>query len=110
MVRVEAQVVQRPDVVLVRVGEHVVTTLYAEDARSEGMSLARYADHIEGRLQAFIPAQLRRQAFQLFFLHVFLSVLLPVAPNPAVPWDFGSPEPGFDADEGELPPGYEPAF
>ncbi len=34
---------------------------------------------------------------------VFLSVLLPQAPNPLVPWSFGSPEPGFDANEGALP-------
>lgn len=34
---------------------------------------------------------------------VFLSVLLPQAPNPIVPWEFGSPEPGFDANEGALP-------
>ena len=34
---------------------------------------------------------------------VFLSVLLPIASNPVVPWDFGSPEPGFDADENALP-------
>ena len=37
--------------------------------------------------------------------NVFSLVLLPVAqPNPIVPWDFGSSEPGFDANEGELPP------
>lgn len=35
---------------------------------------------------------------------VFLSVLLPITPNPLVPWEFGSSEPGFDADEGTLPP------
>lgn len=35
--------------------------------------------------------------------NVFSSVLLPQATNPVVPWDFGSPEPGFDADEGTLP-------
>lgn len=35
--------------------------------------------------------------------NVFSSVLLPVGTNPQVPWDFGSPEPGLDADEGALP-------
>ncbi|TWT77237.1 hypothetical protein Pla123a_18920 [Posidoniimonas polymericola] len=39
--------------------------------------------------------------------NVFLSVLLPQAPNPVVPWDFGSPEPGLDANEGSLPPSAE---
>ena len=34
---------------------------------------------------------------------VFLSVLLPQNPTQFIPWEFGSPEPGFDADEGTLP-------
>lgn len=41
---------------------------------------------------------------------VFLSVLLPIGVNPQVPWDFGSPEPGFDADEGELSPEADIAY
>lgn len=36
-------------------------------------------------------------------VNVFMSVLLPQSPNPIVPWEFGSPEPGLDANEGELP-------
>jgi len=36
--------------------------------------------------------------------NVFSLVLLPQNPNPVIPWQFGSSEPGFDADEGELPP------
>lgn len=63
---------------VVRVGQHVITTLYPEDARAEGMTLERYAPHIESRLDAFIDSQLQRQAFQLFFLHLFLSVLFGV--------------------------------
>lgn len=42
---------------------------------------------------------------------VFLSVLLPISqPNPIVPWDYGSAEPGFDADEGTLPPEADIAY
>lgn len=74
----EAQVVIEDGRALVRVGEHIVTTLYPEDASAEGMTLERYAAHIETRLDTFIPAQLRRKAFQLFFLHAFLSVLFGV--------------------------------
>ena len=41
---------------------------------------------------------------------VFLSVLLPVSPNPIVPWQFASSEPGFDADGGALPANAEISF
>ena len=34
---------------------------------------------------------------------VFQSILLPNTPNPIVPWEYSSPEPGFDANEGALP-------
>jgi hypothetical protein len=36
-------------------------------------------------------------------VNVFMSVLLPQSPNPIVPWEFGSPEPGLDSNEGTLP-------
>ncbi|MEQ8209186.1 MAG: PEP-CTERM sorting domain-containing protein [Lacipirellulaceae bacterium] len=35
--------------------------------------------------------------------NIFSLVLLPQNPIPAIPWQFGSSEPGFDANEGELP-------
>ena len=35
--------------------------------------------------------------------NVFSLVLLPQNPIPQVPWQFGSTEPGFDADENQLP-------
>lgn len=42
---------------------------------------------------------------------VFLNVLLPLPPgNPFVPWEFGSDEPGFDADPNELTPNGEISF
>ncbi len=44
---------------------------------------------------------------QVFFSpneNVFSLVLLPLTPNPVIPWQFGSSEPGFDADDSSLPP------
>ena len=74
----ELEVLLEENQAVVRIGQQIITTLYAEDARAEGMTLERYAPHIEARLDAFIDSQLQRQAFQLFFLHFFLSVLFGV--------------------------------
>lgn len=60
---------------VVRVGERIVTNLYPADALAEGLSLERYAEQVESRLRTFVPAQMRRKAFQLLALHIFLSVL-----------------------------------
>jgi small-conductance mechanosensitive channel len=61
---------------IVRVGQRIITNLYAADATAEGMSLVRYAEQVESGLRAFVPAQLRRKALQLLALHIFLSVFL----------------------------------
>ncbi|QDS97090.1 PEP-CTERM sorting domain-containing protein [Adhaeretor mobilis] len=42
--------------------------------------------------------------------NVFSLVLLPQNPNPVVPWQFGSSEPGFDANEETLPPEADIAY
>ena len=34
---------------------------------------------------------------------VFLSILIPITPNPIIPYEVGSSEPGFDAHAGDLP-------
>lgn len=72
------EVVLEGDRAVVHVGQHIIATLHPEDARAEGMTLERYAPHIESRLEVFVESQLQRQAFQLFFLHLFLSVLFGV--------------------------------
>ncbi len=66
------------DRAVVRIGANVIATLYPEDARAEGMTFERYAPHMRSRLEAFVDAQLQRKTFQLFFLHLFLSVLFGV--------------------------------
>ena len=65
-------------VAVVRIGEYLVTTLYQADAAAEGMSLENYAQHLEGKLRAWVSSQLQRKAIQLFVLHVFLSVFFGV--------------------------------
>jgi len=66
------------DVATVRVAGEVITTLSQEDARAEGMNLETYAAQLEGRLEGFVPAQLQRRTLQIFFFHLFLSVLFGV--------------------------------
>lgn len=77
-VSTELEVLLENNQAVVRIGQQIITTLYPDDARAEGMTLERYAPHMEARLEAFVDAQLKRQAFQLFFLHFFLSVLFGV--------------------------------
>ncbi|MFZ9887583.1 MAG: mechanosensitive ion channel domain-containing protein [Myxococcota bacterium] len=62
----------------VRIGNRVITALYVDDARAEGLELDEYAGELEAAFSSFLPTQVRRKSLQLFVLHVFLSVFFGV--------------------------------
>ena len=65
-------------VAVVRVGDARVARLIDADAAAEEMRLQEYAPHLEALLLAFVPSQLKRNAVQLFTLHLFLAVFFGV--------------------------------
>ncbi|MCP4498348.1 MAG: mechanosensitive ion channel, partial [Deltaproteobacteria bacterium] len=66
-------------VVAVWVGKSLITQLYPADAEATGLQVQPYAENLDAKLKAYVPAQLRRRAVQLFALHIFLSVFFGVA-------------------------------
>jgi len=66
-------------VIAVWIGKDLITQLYPADATAAGLPVSQYAENLDAEMKAFVPAQLRRRAVQLFALHVFLSVFFGVA-------------------------------
>lgn len=71
-------VVSERGVGAVRVGKSLIATVYPRDADAEQMEFDRYIEHLDSQMKAWVPAQLRRRAVQLFALHVFLSIFFGV--------------------------------